>query len=169
MEDKNNLTAQEGIEKLKDLVEDIKICLFCTNLQTDNGSTARPMAAQAVDDEGNLWFFSGLDSDKNREIKQDKHVQLFFSNPSKSSYLVVNGEAHEVIDPEKFEKYWSPLVKTWFKDGKNDANLSMIKVVPHTNYYWDVDGSRMINFLKMIASVATGSNLVSAEQGTIKV
>ena len=111
------------------------------------------MAAQGVDDEGNLWFFSGLDSDKNKEIKQDNHVQLFFSDPSKSSYLVVNGEAHEVIDQEKFEKYWSPLVKTWFKEGKEDPNLSLIKVVPTNSYYWDVDGNRMINFLKMIASV----------------
>ena len=169
MEDKTNLTAQEGVEKLKDLVDDIKICLFCTHLKTNYGSTARPMAAQEVDDEGNLWFFSGLDSDKNREIKQDKHVQLFFSDPNKSSYLVVNGEAQEVIDHDKFEKYWSPLVKIWFKEGKDDPNLSLIKVVPQSSYYWDVDGNRMINFLKMIASVATGTNLVNSEQGSITV
>ena len=169
MEDKTNLTAREGVEKLKELVDDIKICLFCTHLKTNDGSTARPMATQEVDNEGNLWFFSGLDSDKNREIKQDNHVQLFFSDPSKSSYLVVNGEAQEVIDYGKFEKYWSPLVKIWFKEGKDDPNLSLIKVVPQSSYYWDVDGNRMINFLKMIASVATGTNLVNSEQGSITV
>lgn len=167
MENRTNLTAREGVEKLKDLVDDIKICLFCTNLKTDDGSTSRPMVAQGVDDEGNLWFFSGLDSDKNREIKQDKHVQLFFSDPSKSSYLVVNGEAQEVVDHDKFEEYWSPLVKTWFKEGKDDPNLALIKITPRTTYYWDVDGNRMVNFLKMIASVATGTNLVTSEQGSI--
>jgi general stress protein 26 len=169
MEDKTNLTAKEGVKKIKDLVDDIKICLFCTHLKTDDGSKARPMAAQEVDDEGNIWFFSGLDSDKNQEIKQDRHVQLFFSDPSKSSFLVVNGEAQEVIDHQKFDEYWSPLVKTWFKEGKDDPNLSLIKVVPHTTYYWDVDGNRMVNFLKMLASVATGTNLVTSEQGTITV
>ena len=167
MSNTNNLKAREGVEKLKDLVDDIRICLFCTNLKIDDGSTCRPMSAQEVDDEGNLWFFSGVDSDKNREIKQDKHVQLFFSNPSKSSYLVVNGEAEIVFDRDKIEEYWNPLVKTWFKEGKDDPNISLIKVVPHNSYYWDVDGNRMINFFKMIVSVATGSNLVSAEQGTI--
>jgi general stress protein 26 len=169
MDDNTNLTAQKGVEKIKDLVDDIKICLFCTHLKTDDGSKARPMAAQEVDDEGNIWFFSGLDSDKNQEIKQDKHVQLFFSDPSKSSFLVVNGEAQEIVDHQKFEEYWSPLVKTWFKEGKDDPNLSLIKVVPHTNYYWDVDGNRMVNFLKMLASVATGTNLVTSEQGSITV
>lgn len=167
MSNTNNLKAHEGVEKLKDLVDDIRICLFCTNLKTDDGSTSRPMSAQEVDEEGNLWFFSGIDSDKNKEVKQDKNVQLFFSDPSKSSYLVVNGEAEIVFDRDKIEEYWNPLVKTWFKEGKDDPNISLIKVVPHNSYYWDVDGNRMINFFKMIASVATGSNLVSAEQGTI--
>jgi general stress protein 26 len=169
MEDETNLTSQAGVEKLKDLVDDIKICLFCTNLKTDDGSTARPMATQEVDEEGNLWFFSGIDSDKNREVKENKNVQLFFSDPSKSTYLVVNGEAEVVIDHEKFEKYWNPLVKTWFKEGKDDPNLSLLKVVPNISYYWDVDGNRMVNFVKMIASVATGTNLVTAQEGFITV
>lgn len=167
MSNTNNLKAQEGIEKLKDLVEDIKICIFCTNLSTDDGSTCRPMSAQEVDDEGNLWFFSGIDSDKNTEVKKDKHVQLFFSDPSKNSYLVVNGVAEIVLDRDKIEEYWTPLVKTWFKDGKDDPNISLIKVIPNNSYYWDVDGNRMINFFKMIASVATGNNFVTAQEGTI--
>jgi len=167
MSNTNNLNGQEGVEKLKKLVDSIKFCLFCTNLKTDDGSTARPMNAQEVDEKGNLWFFSGIHSDKNREIKQDKHVQLFFSDPAKSSYLVVNGEAEIVIDREKIEEFWNPLVKTWFKEGKDDPNLSLIKVVAGNSYYWDVDGNRMINFFKMVASVATRSILVTAEAGTI--
>lgn len=169
MDDKKNLTAQAGVEKLKELVDSIRICLFCTNLKTDDGSTTRPMSTQEVDDEGNFWFFSGIDSDKNREVKENKNVQLFFSDPSKSTYLVVNGEAEVIIDHEKFEKYWNPLVKTWFKGGKDDPNLSLLKVVPNTSYYWDVDGNRMVNFVKMIASVATGTNLVTSEEGSITI
>ena len=66
-----NLQASEGTEKLKDLVENIDICLFCTNLKTGDGATTRPMSAQEVDEEGNLWFFSDINSDKNREIKNE--------------------------------------------------------------------------------------------------
>lgn len=169
MDDKKNLAAQAGVEKLKELVDSISICLFCTNLKTDDGSTTRPMSTQEVDDEGNFWFFSGIDSDKNREVKENKNVQLFFADPSKSTYLVVNGEAEVIIDHEKFEQYWNPLVKTWFKGGKDDPNLSLLKVVPNTSYYWDVDGNRMVNFVKMIASVATGKNLVTSEEGSITI
>ena len=47
--------------------------------------------------------------------------------------------------------------------------ISVIKVTPKSAYYWDTDGSRMINFLKMVASVATGSNMVTGNQGALKI
>ncbi|MEO6695806.1 MAG: pyridoxamine 5'-phosphate oxidase family protein [Ignavibacteria bacterium] len=167
MSQNDNDQTTEGIEKLKELVEEIDTCLFCTNLKIDDGSTCRPMSAQKVDDEANLWFFSEIDSDKNREIEKDRHVQLFFSHPGKNSYLVVNGEAEIITDRNKIEELWTPMVKAWFKEGKDDPNISLIKVNSKSAYYWDVEGNKMINFLKMVASAATGKNLVSSKEGSI--
>lgn len=168
-ENQTNLSAAEGIEKLRKLVDEINTCLFCTNLGTDDGSTCRPMATQQVDDEGNLWFFSDIHSDKNREIRENNQVQLFFSQPTKNSYMVVNGEAKILIDQHKTDELWNPLVKTWFKEGKDDPDISLIKVKVHSAYYWDVAGNKMINFFKMIASVASGTNLVDGREGHIDV
>ncbi len=164
-----DLSHNESINKLRELVEEINICLFCSNLKNDDGSTCRPMGAQMVCEEGNIWFFSEINSDKNKEIKEDKHVQLFFSHPGKSSYLVVNGEAEVIIDKNKTDELWTPFAKIWFKEGKDDPNISIIKVKPTTAYFWDTDGNKMINFLKMVASVVTGKNLVSSIQGELKV
>ena len=169
MSDTKNLNNKEAIDKLKSLVSDINICLFCTNLKTDDGATCRPMGAQHVCDQGNVWFFSEKNSDKNKEIAQNKNVQLFFSHPAKSSYLVVNGEAEIIFERAKIDELWTPLVKIWFPEGKDDPNISVIKVKPSTAYYWDTDGNRMINFLKMVASVATGTNLVTGKEGTITI
>ena len=169
MSNVKDLTHSESINKLRELVEEINICLFCSNLKTDDGSTCRPMGAQKVCEQGNIWFFSEVNSDKNREIKQDKHVQLFFSHPGKSSYLVVNGEAEIIIDKNKTNELWTPFAKIWFKEGKDDPNISIIKVKPTTAYFWDTDGNKMINFFKMIASVVSGTNLVTGMQGELKV
>lgn len=169
MSNTKDLNHTEAIDKLKELVAEINICLFCTNLKIDDGATCRPMGAQKVCDQGNIWFFSDVQSDKNREISQDKHVQLFFSHPGKNSYLVVNGEAEIIIDKSKTEELWTPISKIWFKEGKDDPNISIIKVKPTSAYYWDTEGNRMINFFKMVASVATGTNLVSGVQGELKV
>ena len=167
MSNTKDLNHNEAIDKLKSLVDDIKICLFCTDLKTDDGSTCRPMSAIKVCDQGNIWFFSEKDSDKNKAIAADKNVQLFFSHPAKSSYLVVNGEAEIILDKTKIEELWTPVAKIWFKEGKDDPTISIIKVKPSNAYYWDTDGNQMINLLKMIASVATGKNLVTGNEGAI--
>ena len=168
MENQTNLRNQEAIDKVKQLAKDIDICLFCTNIKVDEGESARPMSTQDADEEGNLWFFSDKNSIKNKEIENDKNVRLYYSHPSKSSYMVLNGEAEIIFDKQKVDEIWSPLVKTWFKEGKDDPNISLIKVTPKNAYYWDVEGNQMINFFKMIASVATGTTLVDAKEGTIK-
>lgn len=167
MSNKTDLTNKEAIDKLKELVDEIGIGLFCTNLKTDDGSTCRPMDIQKVCDQGNLWLFSDKDSDKNREIKENKNVQFFFSHPGKSSYLVVNGEAEIIMDQAKVEELWTPLVKAWFTEGKTDPRISIIKVVPNGAYYWDTDGNKMINFIKIIASAATGTPALVGKEGTL--
>lgn len=163
--DKN--IENEGVKKLQELIDSINICFFCTDLKAGNGATATPMSAQKVDEEGNIWFFSGKDSDKNKEINKDLDVQLFFSHPGKSSYLVVNGEASIVTNIEKMKELYSPVIKIWFKDGVDDPNISLIKVVTKNAYYWDTVGGKAINFIKMLASVVTGTNLVDGVEGNI--
>lgn len=162
-----NMGNEEAILKLRELAEAIDICMFCTNLKTDDGASCRPMSTQKVCDEGNIWFFSNADSDKNKEIEQDKNVQLFYSHPGKDSFLIVNGVAELIFDRKKIEELWSPVLNAWFTGGKEDPNISIVKVIPTTAYYWDTDGNKMINFLKMVASAATGKNLVEGNEGTL--
>lgn len=38
MNNTENLNNEEAIDKLKSLVNDIQVCLFCTDLKTDDGS-----------------------------------------------------------------------------------------------------------------------------------
>ena len=169
MDNKINLEQQQAVKKLRELAKDIDMCLFCTNLKRDDGATCRPMSTQEVDDNGDIWFFSGKDSDKNREIAADKKVQLFYSHPGKNSYMVVNGEASISTDKTKIDELWSPLVKAWFTEGKEDPNISLIRITNINAYYWDTKGNRMINFFKMVASAATGKTLVDAEEGALYV
>ena len=164
-----NLENKEGIEKLKKLVEDIKFCFFKTNTENQNIDSSTIMTAQNVDENGNIWFFSGIDSDRNRDIKINKQVELYFSSPEKNVYLSVNATAHVVLDKEKMTELWNPLLKIWFKDGVNDKNISLIKLTTTTANYWDSEGGKMINFLKMIAAVITGNDNIDSVHGTIKI
>ena len=164
-----NLSDEAASGKLKDLTKEVKICMMSTDLQNDNGAATRPMGVQHSDDDDNLWFFSDKESNKNRQIIENGLVQLYFSEPGKNTYISLTGNAEVVLnDRSKIDELWNPLMKTWFKDGKEDPKISLIKVKPVEGYYWDSTGNRFINFFKMVGSVITGKTLVDSEQGTLK-
>lgn len=163
-----NLINAEAIKKIKLLAGDIKIALFCTQL-AQIPIQSRPMAVQDIDDEGNLWFISSMDSDKNHEIQQDNQVQLFFSNISSSQYLSVYGHATIFRDQQKIDELWSPIAKAWFEEGKKDPKVSVIKVTPADAYYWDTKNSKIITLLKIASAAVFGTDSDVGVHGNLKV
>ncbi|MEO8770064.1 MAG: pyridoxamine 5'-phosphate oxidase family protein [Ferruginibacter sp.] len=164
-----NLTNEEASKKLKELTRAINICMFSTDIENAEGAITRPMAVQQTDTDNFLWFFSSKDSNKNKEISKNNFIQLYFSDPGKSTYVSITGNAEIVIDDkQKIEEMWNPLMKTWFQEGKDDPKISLIKVMPVDGYYWDSTGNRFTNFFKMIGSVVSGKDLVGSEEGSLK-
>lgn len=147
MGDIKNLTANDAVEKIREIAKDANICMFVTDLSTVP-LMGRPMATQEVDEKGNIWFMSDRNSDKNRHIEKDTQVQLFYSHTGNYEYLSIYGSAEIVNDRSKIEKLWTPMAKTWFKEGKDDPNISLIKVTPEDAYYWDTKNNKMVSLMK---------------------
>ena len=153
-----DLTSAEARLKLKELAEDINICMFCTEL-AQLPIAARPMSLQKVDDSGNLWFISSARSNKNFDILRDNNVQLFFSEKHESKFLSIFGEAMIYKDRSKIEDVWSPIAKAWFEEGKDDPDVSVIKVVPKDAYYWDTQNGKTIALLKWATAAVVGKRM----------
>lgn len=168
MSNTKNLHNEDAIKKIKDFVDDIKICMFCTKV-TDLPFRTRPMATLDVDDEGNLWFFSAKSSDKNDEIKNNDTVQLLYSKNSDSHFLTITGKAQIVKDQKKKDELWNSLAKTWFPEGKEDPDLSLVKVKPGEAHYWDTINGKMITLLKMATSTVTGNPANIGVEGKLKI
>jgi len=163
-----NLTNQEAIDKLKELVKHEATCLLTTNLSQVPLNT-RPMAVQKVCDQGNFWFLSSSDSDKNVEIEKDPRVQLFFLNTSKYEFLSIYGNATITRDRAKIEELWTDIAKAWFEQGKDDPRVTVIKVAPKEGYYWDTKDGKLVSLIKIAASAVTGNTLQEGVEGTIAV
>lgn len=168
MGDYKDLSNEEGLKKIQELVKDINICMFCTKSQSLLFET-RPMATQQVDEQGNFWFFSMKNSDKNFEIKQDEQVQLIYVKVSDSHYLSVYGKASVSKDRPKIDELWNKMAEAWFKDGKDDPNLELIKVTPSDVYYWDTQHGKMVSLLKSAVSAISGASADDGVQGKIAV
>lgn len=163
-----DLANKEAIAKIKELANEIDICMFCTDLGHQPFST-RPMALREVDEEGNLWFISSASSHKNAEIKDDEGVQLIFSSPSASHFLSIYGKAAIYVDPEKIKSLWTPIANAWFEEGKNDPDLTVLKVRPFSAYYWDTPNGKMVTLLKLATAAITGKNMDTGEKGKLDI
>ncbi len=164
-----NLQNEEALKKFKKLAEEIKISMFITDSAVDEkeGVHTRPMATIEVEDNGTLWFYTDIRSIKVEEVSMERSVHLVYSHPGKESYLDVWGTAEVVTDQQTIVDKWSPIVKAWFPDGVADPNLGMLKVTPKNCYYWDAETGKMVQFLKMAASIVTGKTLADGAEGKL--
>jgi general stress protein 26 len=163
-----NLVGKPAIDKFKEIVKHEQTCLFTTKLGTAP-LTTRPMGVQKVCDQGNFWFMSPSDSDKNHEIHADPRVQLFISNTKNYEFLSVYGHATISRDQAKIDEFFSDIHKAWFPEGKDDPRITIIKVTPEQGFYWDTKDGKLVSLLKIAASAVTGKTLQEGVEGKISV
>lgn len=168
MDKTENLVSGQAVAKLRELIEHGPTCMFGSDLQTIPFHVC-PMHAQQVDDAGSIWFFSPLDSEHAANIRGDERVQLIFSNPSKYEFLTVFGEAFIVEDRAKTDELWNPIVKAWFPGGKEDPNLSLIRVDPSIAHYWDTKDGKLVVLAKILLGAVTGKREDGGVQGDLRV
>lgn len=168
MGDVKNLTSSPAVDKIKELANDAGVCMFVTNLFSAPLS-ARPMATADVDDNGNIWFFSKIDSDKNIDIEKDERVQLFYSNTGSAEYLSVYGNAEILTDRAKIKQLWKPIDKAWFTDGMDDKSITLIKVNTTDAYYWDTKSNKLVSLIKIAVGAVTGKVTEVGVKGKIEV
>ena len=69
----------------------------------------------------------------------------------------------------KWRNEWKPELKAWFPEGQNDPDLCMIKVKTDEAHYWDSNNTRMVEMLKIAASVISGKKLSEGVHGDLLV
>jgi general stress protein 26 len=160
------LVDQEAIQKIKDLVNDVNICMFTTLDETHN-MMSRPMFTASVDDEGNIWFFTNEFSEKIQEVSKDNIVNLIYAHPAKNIYVNVKGTCSLIIDRSRMEELWNSSMKNWFPEGLDDPKICLVKVSTETAYYWNHSSSKMGLLFNMIASITKGDQYKETEKGKL--
>jgi general stress protein 26 len=153
----HNHRDHEGAQKLYDLIKGVKICMM-TTAEPDGSLHSRPMWNQDADAEGDLWFFTKLQSPKVTEISKDRQVNLAFSDPSKEHYVSIAGVAEIVRDRARIDEKWSEPLKAWFPNGKDDPQIALIRVHPVKGEYWDAPSSTLIHAYGYVKATLTGQS-----------
>ncbi len=147
--------AHDGAAKLYALIDDLRICMMTTK-DSQGRLFSRPMYALAPDDAGDLWFMTKLSSPKIAELQQEGQVNLAFAHPGKQHYVSVSGRAEVVRDRRLIEERWSEPMRTWFPDGLDDPDITLVRVHPESGEYWDSPSSTVMYLYGYAKAALTG-------------
>lgn len=160
-----NLNKDEALGKMKSMVKSIKTCMLVTDLG-NKPLSAVPMTMKEVDKEGNIWFFSRLDSDHNGDIAKDNDVQLLFGDTSDMEFISIYGKATIETNKNILEEFYGKMDDAWF-NGVDDPNLTALKIVPKEAYFWDNKQNKYVSFLKIGVAALNGDKKDIGEKGKL--
>jgi general stress protein 26 len=154
------------VEKLKQLTSKCKVCMLGTF--EEMRVHFRPMAHVDVDEMGNLWFFTSMESEKTSQINANPNVYLTYTCEDDSVYLSVEGIASvSNINRDRMKELFSPMLRAWFPEGLNDPNLALMIVHPLEIDYWTNNENKVLTYFKILSSAVTGSRTPVGEHGKL--
>lgn len=138
-----NTQHEEAVEKIWELIKDIKIAMLTTI--SEEGLVSRPMKTQDVEFDGSLWFLTKKDTEKFHELLHNKQVNVAYAD---KSYVSIRGAAELVDSTDKIKEFWNKAYEELLETTYDDPNLVLIKVDVEAAEYWDSGNKfKMAKFL----------------------
>ena len=158
-------SGNEQFKKIHDLIKDIHVAMLTTE-GSDGKLHSRPMATQEAEFDGSVWFLCQQSSGKVTDIQHQAHVNLAYSD-GKHSFVTLAGVAEIQKDRKKIDELWNPLYKAWFPDGKDDPEITVIKVQVEEAEYWEAPPNAIVRNVKILSSAITGGKVSVGEHEKI--
>ncbi len=157
-----------NIQHLASLIKDVEIAML-TTIQADGKLVSRPLGTQQVEFDGDLWFATSADSEKVAEIKANPRVNVAYASAGKNTYVSVSGEASIVADRAKIDELWSPAMKLFFPEGKDDPKLRLIRVRAESAEYWDGPGTAIGKALYLLVAAVSDDPGAMSDNETMQI
>lgn len=156
MTHESELPAPRGaLPRVLDLIRAIRVALL-TTLDRNGSFHTRPVQTLRVQDDGTLWFFTDLRSDKAEEVRADMRVSLGYADTAGNRYVAVSGLGTVRRDPHKAQELWQAEQRAYYPDGPGDGRLGLLRVEIDRAEYWIAPG-RASYLYAALKAVTTGT------------
>lgn len=150
-------------EKFYELLKDFDTAVLVT-VADGSRLDARPMAVARVEPSCEVWFLTGADTAKVREIERNPRVEVV-AQDEHDKYVTLSGLARVVQDREKIRALWKEPYEAWFPRGKDDPDIRLIAVTAEQGEYWDDQGANKVRYLFEAAKAYVGGHRAQPEEG----
>ncbi|HVS47054.1 MAG TPA: pyridoxamine 5'-phosphate oxidase family protein [Verrucomicrobiae bacterium] len=145
----------DQIPRLNEMIRGIEIAML-TTVAKDGSLHSRPMATNEVDPDGTLWFFTRRDSAAAMESRAECRANASYSDPARSLYVTVSGNARLVNDRKKMQDLWDPRLAAWFPKGTDDPEMRLLRVSMERAEYWDFPSGALAVLASFARKVVRG-------------
>lgn len=114
-------------------------------------TSLRPMHTQLEGDEdhGPIWFFTSTDAALVQDLVTEDLALFTFVSKGHDIFATVHGHLTRSHDRAMIDRLWNADVAVWYKNGKEDPNLALLRFDPARAEIWR-DGSGLLAGLKLL-------------------
>ena len=112
--------------KLWKTLEDERMGML--GLVGEGGGHFHPMTAFCEKDLATIWFFTRRDSELVRRLVQGGKAMFNLVAKDRGLWACMSGVVTEQHDAARIDKYWGPVVSAWFPEGKDDPELTLLRL-----------------------------------------
>lgn len=110
---------------------------------------SRPMTGLLDGDEGPIWFFGSTDSHLVNNVTPGCAATASFVDKGHNLFASVQGGLTLVNDPAMVDKLWNPFIAAWYKGGKTDPKLALLRFDAEHAEIW-YDASDLMSVIKIM-------------------
>ncbi|GLR47962.1 pyridoxamine 5'-phosphate oxidase family protein [Sphingomonas astaxanthinifaciens] len=144
----------ERSEELKELFwKELKGSPFVMiGLQGVEDSRTRPWTAQVNwqdEDElkhgGDIYFFGAKSEAIVKGLAENNRVVCTYASKGHGLFASIHGTLSLVEDRALIEKFWNPIIASWYKGGKDDPDLALLRLDTSKAEIWKAEaGSTLV-------------------------
>lgn len=113
---------------------------------------ARPMTAQLDGQRSPIWFFTANDNGLVQSLGQGNRAFATFASKGHDLFATVHGKLSIDKDRATIDKLWNRFVAAWFKGGKDDPKLTLLRFDAEHAEIWE-DASSVVSGMKMLLGI----------------
>jgi general stress protein 26 len=113
---------------------------------------ARPMTAQLDGQRSPIWFFTANDNGLVEALRQGDRGFATFASKGHDLFATVHGRLSVDNDRAMIDKLWNRFVAAWFKGGKDDPKLTLLRFDAEHAEIW-LDASSVVSGVKMLLGI----------------
>ena len=158
------MTDTDPATHLVELAKDIHIAML-TTVDAEGHLTARPMAHQEIEPDGDLWFFVEKSSPTAGNLAARPQANVSLS--SNDTWVSLSGTAEIVDDVARAKELWNSWVEAWLPQGPEDPGVALVHFRAEAGEYWDTAGGRIASALSFVKAKVTGERYQGGSNETV--